>query len=110
MDGLVMARGDRTDLNSLALNNRAAARILNAPGTVVRTIATADNEASGKPKSKASPFLLRAAQILMVAGCIWAADWFALDGRLSNTLSDKLQFGSMNLRITAQKLIYRAGL
>lgn len=38
MDSLAMTRGEQTDLDSLALSNRAAARILNVRGTVVRTV------------------------------------------------------------------------
>ena len=109
-DSLAMARGDRTDLKSLALKNRAAAQILNVRGTVVRTIAPAAHDGSGKIKKKAFPLLLRAAQILMVAACIWVADRVVLDSRLSDSLGSTLQVGSLDLRIMAQKLIYRAGL
>lgn len=110
MDSLAMTRGEQTDLDSLALSNRAAARILNVRGTVVRTIAPRGDDGFSKPKRRPVPIMLWAAQILMVAGCIWATDRLLLDGRLSTALSGTLQIGGMDLRIMAQKLIYRAGL
>lgn len=108
-DGLAMAHGDRTDLNSLAATNRAAARLLKAPEPVARAIALPGADSIGSPKSKAFPVLLRTTQIFLVAGCIWAADRLVLDNRLSNAIGGTLQVGSMDLRIMAQKLIYRIG-
>lgn len=106
-----MPRGERVELGNLTLSNRTAARILNTRGTPpgVGEPAGARARGAGEAGRRCFPVVLRAAQILAVAGCLYGSDRLVLDGKLSAALGDRFQIAASDVRTVAQKLVDRFG-